>query len=309
MFSTVWLNILLNFILMLPLVVVYVIQVKRNRMRHIIVTFSAPDGTKRQMPLKIGFSWTIFFFGGWALLFRGQFWEFLILFFLGWIFGSLALLSLNGFETTSVIDVSTLFKNATALGIAGFILFNLINMFLRYYYVLYGNKIRLRNLYHKGFSFDDPRNGNIDDLYEYIGMKKRINVNDLMPNVKRGSTHDYVVPEKNEVKINESDFDYSNLTMQDLKLLLKSESIAFNSDETKEDLLELVNEYIVKPKKEKIKKQIEAKQKEQKKLESSKYFELPISEIMEKLEKKGIKYGSSSTKLELIKLLEESENN
>ncbi|BDU67713.1 MAG: hypothetical protein TYPL_3660 [Candidatus Tyloplasma litorale] len=311
---------LIELLLLTPLIVVYAKQEKMGRVRHINVTFSAPDGTKKSMPLKIGFSWTVFFFKGWALLFRGQFIEFLIVFFGTTMLSAFGLYCLNGFNPIpDDATFSIIVDDATVGGWIGFISMLLISTAISYYYILFANKLRLRSYYKRGFSFDDPRNGNIEDLYKYINVQpKTVNEEELAPNVKQGSTHQYVVPEKHEQKVEENNHDYSNLTPQDLKLLLKSEGIPYSPESNKNELLELVEEFIVKPAKEKekiererIKKErAEAAIKEQAEIEknnkypNSKYSKLTIIELVKELDSKKIKYENNMNKEQLIELLE-----
>lgn len=291
--------ILIQFVLILPLIIVYGIQEKKGRVRHILVTFSAPDGSTRQLNTKIGFSWTIFLFKGWALLFRGQFLEFLILFFLGFALSQMSIYSLSGFqEIGSTINFEMLWNNSTTIGKIGFIIFSILEAALSYYYILFGNKIRLRSLYRRGFSFDNGLNTNVSDIYDYIKEKPRTKPEDLKPGQKQGATHAYVVPDSD--KQEEDEFDYTNLTIQDMKLLLKSEQVPFSSDDTKEELLKMIEEYISKPAKKEaeIKKNIEAK---------SKYSKETISTLVEILDKREIKYDNKMKKSQLIELLEEAD--
>ncbi len=283
-------QILIGFALLTPLIVVYGIQEKKNRVRHIIVEFSDPSGARRAMPVKIGFSWTIFFFKGWALLFRGQFFEFLILFFVGSMLSSLALGSLIGFDPnaafvsgTTIID---LFEQSTTWGIIGYVVFVLLHTALQYYYILFGNKIRLRNMYRRGMKFDNPQNGDINDLYEYIGVIRPKAQSELEPNVRQGASHTYVVPEN---KVEEDKNDYSSLAVSDLKLLLRSEGIQFDPASNKKELLALVEEHLVEDEPEEI----------------EDYSKLTVNDLKLLMKTEGIIFPSSATKAQLLEMLNE----
>lgn len=287
---------LINFVTLLPLIIVYGIQEKKNRIRHIIVTFSSPDGTVKATSLKIGFSWTIFFFNEWALLFRGQFIEFIVMLFMSFILNGLALASLAGF----VPGAEGSFETATTLGIVGYVIFTLSNTLVNYYYILFGNKLRLKSLYRKGFSFDNGQNEDVEDIYKYIGATPRIKPADLKPGERQGSAHKYVVPDE-QVNSTDDNLDYSNLTLQDIKLLLKSEGIPFTNEDSKEDLLLVIEEEIVAPKR---KKEAAAKRK----ITNSKYSKLTIKELVEELDKKKLNYKNTMTKPDLVKILIENDN-
>lgn len=277
----------IEFLFLSPLIVVYFIQEKKNRIRHIIVTFSAPDGSQRAMPVKIGFSWTIFFFKGWALIFRGQFIEFLILLFGGTL--------LSGFS------IASLSLKITWMAWTLSFVFIILSTCLSYYYILFGNKLRLRSLYRRGFSFENPENGDTSDLYDYIGEKPRtVQTGEYVkPGVVQGQTHQYVVPDEG-VNEPEEDYDYSTLTMQDIKLLLKGEGIPFNSSMNKEELLELVEKHIAKEQRK------EAKAKNTK-YKDSIYYKMTVQELVKELDKREIKYTPTMKKADLVKLLVDNE--
>lgn len=284
-----------------PLIIVWYIQQKKNRIRHINITYSAPNGSVVKSPIKIGFSWTIFFFSSWALLFRAQFLEFLMLLFGKSFLNTFALMSLVGFSgdvVSSNEEIMNLFSEANAWEIIGYVIFSILSVALGYYFILFGNKLRLRNFYRRGYSFDLPENGNIDDLYDYIGEQpKKVNEN-LAPNVVQGSSHQYVVPENNQSN-SKDDNDYSSLTVQDMKLLLKTEHIPFDSSMTKEELLELIDTFIVKPK-------------ENVDLKIEDFANLSISDLKLLLKTNNVYFESNLTKEELLELVlehEKGENN
>ncbi|NQX83143.1 MAG: hypothetical protein HRS50_00290 [Mycoplasmataceae bacterium] len=301
--NTLLINIAINFVLLIPLIVVYGIQEKNNRIKHIIVTFSGPDGLTRQIPVKIGFSWTIFFFQQWALLFRGQFIEFLILFFVGSTLLTLSILSLGGFniDSTTPPPFEELAKNANAWEWMGYITFLLSYTALSYYYILFGNKMRLRSLYKKGYSFDNGQNENVEDIYNYIGEKSKMKDSELKPGQKQGKTHTYVVPDFNSLDKDEDMYDYSNLTLHDIRLRLKSDGIPFSSEDTREELMELIEKFIIIPEKQKEKEKKEI-------IEKSKYAKKTIEELVEELDKEKISYKNTMNKKQLIELLEENKS-
>ncbi len=351
-------------ILMIPLFIVSYIQYSKGRTRHIIVQFNNPQtGTTVRGRVKIGFSWTILFFGWAALLFRSQWMEFFIWIILFIVFGILVSYATssalqevnslyNNFLIESINDLDEhnllLTSDGTSVDITGWITGNTINVedigtkyqeqivnhvlelhpnlsgelyseffnnmsawawtlyalsivsqaITRAIFVLFGNKWRLRKMYDRypTMTFDLPENQNPDDIYKYINAQRRGEINEeLRPGVVQGQTHQYVVPDE-QIDEPEEDYDYSSLTVQDLKLLLKTEGIPFDATSTKEELLELVEENIAK------------KQREDYKLKNGKYIDskysnMTVQELVEELDKRKIKYTSTMRKPDLVKLL------
>ena len=290
--ATVIARFIITFLISLPILIgVGIYQTNRNRTRHITVTFSGPDGTIRRAQIKIGISWTIYFFGGWALLFRNQFKEWIILFF-----SSIAL-------TVSIRYISNL-SNLENLGklarlaISSSLL--LAFTLLKDYYILIGNRLRLQSLNKRGYSFDNGLNEDVKGIYEYIKVPQgetaqymsKDEMKPLKENEVQGERHKYVVPEKKET--NEDDNDYSNLTSQDLKLLLRSDGIPFDSTSTKEELLEIVNKNI-KPKK------IDEEH-------DNDYSNLTSQDLKLLLRSDGIPFDPSFTKEELLEVVNENLN-
>ncbi len=229
-----------------------------------IATFTAPDGTRRQTQMDVSWSWTVFIFRGWALAFRGQFMPFLIMMITGMIvFSGLGIISLitMGLGGTSPTDldldiweysyVSDYFTQQEGWKIAMDFLGVGFYLAVVNYYVAFANRERIKQYVAKGFDFS--QSPNLKSLYEYIGYVPRTSPKDLAPNVKSGQAHDYVVPDAEAKKAQETKEaekeDYSMLTINDLRLLLKSEGIPFTTTQSKEDLLELVDKHIVKKKK------------------------------------------------------------
>ncbi len=284
-------------ILIAGIVFLYGLKDKTIRPRPVVVEFSAPDGSRRAAPLEIGYSWTVLVFRGWALLFRGQFIEWLILFFFGSFLSSMAVMALVGFDPSLLgtgngasyvpHTLSELFASATTLGIVGYFAFALLHIGLISYYVIVANKNRLRAMYNRGFRFDNPRNGNTEEIYQYIGMMKPKPQSELEPNVRQGASHTYVVPEKPVAE--EEEDDYSGLAVADLKLLLRSEGIQFDPTASKDELLELVNEHLV----------------ENKKKEVEDYTKLTVNDLKLLMKDEGIIFPSTATKAQLLEMLNE----
>ncbi len=297
---------LTTIIILIVLAPAILIQERKGNNRMVVVTFSAPDGSQRAAQVKMGFSWTIAIFKGWALLFRGQFIEWMIVFFIGMFLNSMAIMSLFNFNTEIMEGIETFnvikqLGEANVWGIVGWTAFTLMHVLLIGYYVIFGNKIRLRNLHRKGYSFNHPQNGDINAIYEYIGEQPRAaqTGQNVKPGVVQGQTHQYVVPDE-KVEEPEETYDYSTLTVQDIKLLLKGEGIPFNSSMTKEELLELVEEHIAKAQR----KEAAAKNA---KYKDSMYHTMTVQELVEELDKRSIKYTSTMKKADLVKLLVDNE--
>jgi|GEM_PF-2259066 len=156
-------------------------------------------------------------------------------------------------------------------------------------------------MYNQGCKFD--KNENVEEIYAYIGVNPKTEKAEvLLNNVVQGEKHKYVVPERQvsdkEQEIeSEFDDDYSSLTMQDLKLLLRSENIPFDNTLSKEELLELVDKYIV-----------ETPELDVPKVnEKNKFQNMTIAQIIEELKLRNIEYKNSMKKDELIKLLIEDD--
>lgn len=296
MFLNMFLTTAVILIVLSPFII---IQDRKGVNSNIIVTFSAPDGSTRAARVKIGFSWTIAIFKGWALLFRGQFIEWLIVFFGGGFLTTMATFSLLGFVVPESGSID--FAAITPLEWVGWALFTLADILLIGYYVIVGNKLRLRKLYDRGYSFEHPQNGDTAFIYEYMDRQPRGNQANtpLKPGVVQGQSHQYVVPDSN-LEEPEETYDYSTLTIQDLKLLLKSEGIPFNATLTKEELLELVEENIA------IAQRTEAKAKNAK-YSDSMYHTMTVQELVAELDKRGIQYTSTMRKPDLVKLLVDNE--
>ncbi len=206
-----------------------------------VMVFSMPDGSRASRPMDTGWSWTVYLFGAWALAFRGQFLEFMILFLSRVILISAIAFSLTGLDYDVVGSFETpfvqVFESMSTKDIVLWVIAYALFISIKIYYVAFANRNRLRAYYNRGV--DLSQSPNLDKLYEFLGVVPRVKQEDLAPNVKSGQTHDYVVPEPEE----EVD-DYSTLTVNDLKLLLKSEGVPFPSTATKSQLLELVEKHI-----------------------------------------------------------------
>ena len=284
----------ITFLLTAPLIGVGIYQYNRNRLRHIIITFSGPDGTIKKQPLKIGLSWTIYFFGGWALLFRGQFIEWVIYFLSGILLSTI--IAFNIPHNTP----SPLPNELTKMHIYNWVIISVslvAHSLLKDYYILIGNRIRLKKMHLMGYSFDNGLNSDVQGIYDYIKVTSqgvsytsKDEMNPLGKNEVEGDKFRYVVPENKEVDEN----DYSNLTNQDLKLLLRSEGVPFDPSSDKEELLKLVDEYV----KEDI---VEDESFSDDELEN-----LTIQDLKLSLKVDGIPFSSGMTKEELITLLKES---
>ncbi len=240
----------------IPGIIIGGLQEKKGVPSKAILTFTAPDGTKRQGQVDVTWSWTVFIFRGWALAFRGQFLPFLIVMLLTlFTFGtgiiSIILLAgapVGGAGEYAIPSISEWFATASTsvivwktIMIAGYLV--VIN-----YYVAFANKERILQQINRGFDFSSTPG--VDELYKYIGHTPRV-APKAGTSIKAGTSHDYVVPDAVvEQEKEENDYDYSNLTVNDLKLLLKSEGIPYTTSDTKESLLDLVDEHIVAPAKE-----------------------------------------------------------
>lgn len=303
------------FAMLTPTMAYAFLEEKKEKPRNLIFTFSSPDGSKKQLKVKMGYSWSValtllipgygwlfLMFRGSAFLFRGQFIQ-----WLGASFGIMILLSIalgfiivdldsSGALEDDVLNISDIPEWWTDISAGSWIgvttMFLLIGA-LNTYFVLFANKSRIKSLHKKGFSFDNALNGDVSDVYEYIGLRKSLNSDDLSPNIKRGASHDYVVPENPVV---EEDVSYDGLTTQDLKLLLKSEGVPFHGESDREEILELVEEYIAAP---------DRAEKEKERLEKLKsiYKDMTIEELVEELKARKISYDSDMTKSMLIILL------
>lgn len=230
----------------LPGIIIGGYHEKKGVPNKAIVTFSAPDGTRRQTKIDVTWSWTVYVFRGWSLAMRGQFLDFLImmlvtLFTIGAGALGVAMVALFDPETSSALGtVQDVFAGADTWAIVVWVVEMLIYLAAANYYVAYANKRRIAMYMQKGFDFS--MTPNMAELYAYVGVTERKKPEELGKEVRQGQTHDYVVPEK-EVEESTSD-DYSMLTVNDLKLLLKSEGVPFPTSATKEQLLELVDEFV-----------------------------------------------------------------
>ncbi len=222
---------------------------KKGLPQKAIASFSGPDGTRRQVQIDVSWSWTVFAFRGWALAFRGQFMPFLIIMIS-------SLIAFSGFGIFGIVALGTsgagpwvgeYFSQTEGWQITVQIIFLLFYLAATNYYVAFANRERIKQYMAKGFDFSSsPKVG---ALYEYVEYIQRTNPKDLAPNVKPGQTHDYVVPDAEVKKQEEEADDYSMLTLNDLKLLLKSEGVPFSTSDTKDELLKLVDKYITKKEK------------------------------------------------------------
>ncbi len=227
------LNLILIFILPLPGIIIAGINEKKGAPMKAIIVFTQPSGNKVQTQIDAAnWSWTVYLFRGWALLFRGQFMEFLILFLAGILLETPGLALL----LTAATGVGTSVAMELTLGIILICMYSAITS----YYVAYANRNRLRMLIARGYNV--TLTPNLGELYKFLGIIQPVGQQELKPNQRAGESHTYVVPEKQE----EEEEDYSTLTVHDLKLLLKSEGVPFNSSATKKQLLELVDEHIKK---------------------------------------------------------------
>ncbi len=203
--------------------------------------FSRPDGSRVQAQVDVTWSWTIFVFRGWSLAFRGQFMEWIITFIITLFLGSIGpfnvlMVGISGTSNhLSELNLTTDFIVVYTLAFTGYMIW--IN-----YLVIYGNKRRILTQMKRGMDFsttpDYPK------LLEYLGVTQRTPQSDLAPNVKAGQSHDYVVPDAVVKEEKEAQDDYSMLTVNDLKLLLKSEGVPYSTYDDKEALLKLVDEHI-----------------------------------------------------------------
>ncbi len=219
-----------------------------------LVSFSRPDGSRAQGQIDVTWSWTVYVFGSWALVFRGQFMEFLMLFMSKLLLITVGVMTIlvtsTGIDPTSsvaaaqefaALDVVTVFQSMSIMQVVGWVALYGLFIGIRIYFIAYANKRRILMYHNRGM--DLSQTPNLKELYDYAGIIPRKKPEDLAPNQRQGQAHTYVVPEKPIEE--EDDNDYSNLTVQDLKLLLKSEGVPFPSSATKAQLLELVDEFIV----------------------------------------------------------------
>lgn len=236
----------------------YFYEKKKGVPKKAIASFVGPDGQRRQTEVDVTWSWTIFIFGTWSLAFRGQFLDFLIMMITSAITLGAGAFTIAIFailypkeSLDQMGSVSKYFSEMNTWAIIFWVLSILIYLGVSNYYVAFGNKRRIKQLMNRGFDFSiTPKYG---ELLSYVGIAPRIKKEDLPKNVKAGETHDYVVPDKDKKEnvgkpVDEKEIaraDYARLTMQDLKLLLRSEGIPFPSTTTKEQLLELVEEHII----------------------------------------------------------------
>ncbi len=220
------------FLLPFPGIIMAGINERKGAPMKAIIIFTQPSGNKVQTQIDAAnWSWTVYIFKGWALLFRGQFMEFLIYLLLG---GSLQFAG-QWLIAESIVNGQIQIFNL----IFGIIVICLYSAMISYY-VAYANRNRLRMLIARGYNV--TLTPNLGELYKFLGIIQPVGQQELKPNQRAGESHTYVVPEKQE----EEEEDYSTLTVHDLKLLLKSEGVPFNSSATKKQLLELVDEHIKK---------------------------------------------------------------
>lgn len=270
-----------------PLVLAFIYQEKMNRNRHIFLRFSAPDGSQQTSTAKMGFSWTIFFFAGWALIFRGQFFEWLGFFFLRMILFSSAI----NVNSSGEVDGFQMFWYSWVI---------LVCLFLYLYYlVLMGNKSRIRKYIQRGFSINVPENGDVSEIYKYAKMTSPTEQVILKPGDPEPGTPEYdakkATTSDNSIAqvVEENPDDYSTLTLGDLKLLLKSEGISFDSAATKEELLKIADENLKK------------NSKNEDKIED--FSKLSVADLKLLLKEKNIPFSSSDKKQDLIDKIKESE--
>ncbi len=227
------LELIVLLLLPLPGVIIAGINEKKGAPMKAIIVFTQPSGNKVQTQIDAAnWSWTVYLFKGWALLFRGQFMEFLIIFLAGIFLKANGLILFLGSQELG-------FSPNTSQMIIGFIILCIYSGAISYY-VAYANRNRLRMLIARGYNV--TLTPDLAKLYKFLGIIQPVGQQELKPNQRAGESHTYVVPEKQE----EEEEDYSTLTVQDLKLLLKSEGVPFNSSATKKQLLELVDEHIKK---------------------------------------------------------------
>lgn len=286
------------FLITFPILIgVGIYQNNRNRMRHIFITFSGPDGTIRKVQMKIGISWTIYFFGQWALLFRGQFIEWIILFF-----ATLATSTVIAFNfkagnpsPSPLPEIGSTMKWFNWLLIVAALLFESL---LKTYFILIGNRRRLQKMHAQGYSFDNGLNTDVQGIYDYIkkpssstaSFLSKDEIKPLGENEVQGKTHKYVVPEKTEEDKN----DYSNLTLQDLKLLLRSDGIPFDAKSTKEELLELIKENI---------------KEEDESFDQDELSSLSMQDLKLLLKMDGVPFEPSMKKEDLVELAKKNKKN
>ncbi len=227
------------------------------------VTFSRPDGSRVQAQLDVTWSWTIFVFRGWSLAFRGQFMEWIITFIFAILLGSIVVLMQDsegnlgsygfgpfnmliygmGRETFPISELNWTTDTIVIFTIAftGYLIW--IN-----YLVAFANKRRILLHMKKGMDFSTTPE--YDKLLAYLGIAKRVPQSEMAPNMRAGKSHDYVVPDSVVEEQKAIEDDYSMLTVNDLKLLLKSEGVPYSTYDDKEKLLALVDEHIKEKKEE-----------------------------------------------------------
>jgi hypothetical protein len=142
----------------------------------------------------------------------------------------------------------------------------------------------------------EPTNHNVKGIMEYLKKGDKTIDAPLGEDMVKGATHRYVVPPKNsDVKENITnkyeENDYSNLSMNDIKLLLRTEGINFSSEDSKENLLNLIQKHIEEPRK----KEFDKKQKEIEKKESSKTEDTSNNEVKKTTIKKPPTSNSKTT--------------
>ncbi len=299
----------------IPGVVIGYLSEKKGVPSKATVVFSRPDGSRVQGQMDVTWSWTILVFRGWALIFRGQFIEWLLVFFIGMFFviqgayrpdstvfehgyGALGVFNLWGaaVSNSAYLSVSDYFSNGANNVTIQIFIFISYMVYINYL-VAYGNKRRILANMRRGMDF--TLTPNYGALAEYLGVAPVTPAKDVAPNVRAGQAHNYVVPDAVVQKEVEDENDYSMLTVNDLKLLLRTEGISFDATSSKEELLKLVDLHL-KEEKEPIKEEPKEEVGIAKKRD---YTSITISELKSILNSEKIEFDASATKQELIELL------
>ncbi len=278
-------------ILCIPLIIYFFFyRFSDKKLQTVYVGMNTQQG-HQLMPIKAGPSGSILLFpllipglGQLSLAFRGQYME-----WLSWFIATLIVSIIIGVTPLGIDPNITNANDLTTYNIIGMVLTTLTLVIPMYYFVPFANKSRLKKLVLQGANIRNSYN-DVDKIYEYLGMDSS-QLNKPVPDgAVRGQTHNYMVPDsKNDVAPKDDPNDWSHLTTQDLKLLLKSEGIPYVASSTKEELLQLCDEHL----------RTEVKD------ESNDWSHLTAQDLKLLLKSDGIPYAAGSTKEELLELCEE----